>query len=76
MKRRDHLDYDPLFKVSPLLKRLRDAMLHLEPEERHSVDEQRTLFKGRSGLKTIYKKQPSSVGLQGFCKSRHVWVDL
>ena len=48
MKPRDHPDYYPLFKVSPLPKRLRDAMSHLEPEERHSVDEQMISFKGRS----------------------------
>ena len=48
MKPRDHPDYNPLFKVSPLLKRLRDAMSYLEPEERHSVDEQMISFKGLS----------------------------
>ena len=39
-KPRDHPDYDPLFKVSPLLKRVQDAMARIKPEERHSVDEQ------------------------------------
>ena len=50
-KPRDHPNYDPLFKVSPLLKRLRDAMARIETEERHSMDEQIIPFKGRSGLK-------------------------
>ena len=48
MRPRDYPDYDSLFKVSPLLKRLRDTMSPLQPEERHSVDEQMIPFKGCS----------------------------
>ena len=50
-KSRDHPDYDPLFKVSLPLNGLRDAMARIEPEERHSMDEQIIPFKGQSGLK-------------------------
>ena len=69
MKPREHPDYDPLFKVSPLLKRLRNAMLHLEPEERHSVDEQMIPFKGRSGLKQFIKNKPHRWGFKVFARA-------
>ena len=57
-KPRDHPDYDPLFKVSLPLNRLRDAMARIEPEERHSVDEQIIPFKRQSGLKQYIKNKP------------------
>ncbi|CAK8678001.1 unnamed protein product [Clavelina lepadiformis] len=69
MKARDHPDYDPLFKVSPLLKRLRDAMSQLEPEERHSVDEQMIPFKGRSGIKQYIKNKPHHWGFKVFARA-------
>ena len=68
-KPRDHPDYDPLFKVSPLLKRLRDAMARIEPEERHSVDEQIIPFKGRSGLKQYIKNKPHRWGFKVFARA-------
>ena len=58
MKPRHHPDYEPLFKVSPLLKRLRDAISHLDPEERHSVDDHMIPFKGRFALKQYIKNKP------------------
>lgn len=69
MKARDHPDYDPLFKVSPLLKRLREAMSHIEPEERHSVDEQMIPFKGRSGLKQFIRNKPHRWGFKVFARA-------
>ena len=68
-KPRDHPDYDPLFKVSPLLKRLRDAMARIEPEERHSVDEQIIPFKGLSGLKQYRKNKPHRWGFKVFARA-------
>ena len=69
IKPRDHPDYDPLFKVSPLLKRLRNAMSHIEPEEGHSVDEQMIPFKGRSGLKQYIKNKPHRWGFKVFARA-------
>ena len=68
-KPRDHTNYDSLFKISPLLKRLRDAMARIEPEERHSVDEQIIPFKGRSGLKQYIKNKPHLWGFKVFARA-------
>ena len=57
MKSRYHPDYDPLFKVGPLLKRLRNAMTCIELEGRNAEDEQ-ILLKRRSVLKQYTKSKP------------------
>ena len=69
MKPLDYPDYDPLFKMSPLLKRLRDAMSHLEPEERYSVDEQMIPFKGRSGIKQYIMSKPHRWSFKFFARA-------
>ena len=53
---RYHAVYDPLFKIRPFLECLRRNMKNVEPEERHSIDEQIIPFKGRSSLKQYNKK--------------------
>lgn len=53
MRKRKHPDYDPLFKMSPLLKRLHDTMSLLALEEHHSVDEQMITFKNALGSNNI-----------------------
>jgi len=40
---RDDPQYDPYFKVRPLLGMLRESCLNIEPEEKMSIDEQMTL---------------------------------
>ena len=55
MKKKDHTDYDALFKVRPLLDALKEKMGEVEPEEHHAIDEQIIPFKGRSHLKQYNK---------------------
>ena len=59
MKPREHPQYDPLLKISPLLNRLRSAMQSIKPEEMHAIDEQMIPFKGRSSMKQYMKKKAS-----------------
>ena len=56
MKSREHPQYDPLFKISLLLDRLRSAMQFIEPEEMHAIDEQVIPFKGKGSMKQYMKK--------------------
>ena len=60
IKPREHPQYDPLFKISPLLNHLCSAMQSIEPEEMHAIDEQMIPFKGRSSMKQYMKKSPIS----------------
>ena len=69
MKACDHPGYDPLFKVSPLLKRLLEAMSHIEPEERHCVDEQMIPLKGHSGLKQFILNKLHRWGFKVFARA-------
>ena len=69
-KPHDHPNYDILFKVSLLLKQLRDAMAHIKPEERHSVDEQIIPFKGQSELKQYIKNKSHCWGFKVFARAR------
>jgi len=69
MKERDHPDYDPLFKVRPLLDKLRNQLKIIEPEERQCIDEQMIPFKGRSSLKQYLKKKPRKWGFKVFTRS-------
>ena len=46
MKPREHPQYDPLLKTSPLFDRLRSAMQSIEPKEMHAIDEQMIPFNG------------------------------
>ena len=40
MKQKNEPDYDPLFKVRPVLEKVLQNCLKIEPHEKHSVDEQ------------------------------------
>ena len=64
MPARDDPNYDPLFKIQPLLCSLRKNMMKTEPEERYSIDEQIIPFKGRSHLKQYNKKKPHKWGFK------------
>lgn len=64
-----HPEYDKLFKVRPLLNRLKEKMAELPPEERHSVDEQIIPFKGRSYLKQYLRNKPHKWGFKCFMRA-------
>ncbi len=58
-KNRDDRHYDRLFKLRPLLDRLR--CLAVDPEKKQSIDEQIIQFKGRANFVTVCRiKQRSS----------------
>lgn len=68
-KPRDHPEYDPLFKVQPLVSSLRDQLKTIEQEERQCIDEQMIPFKGRSKFKQYLKKKPKKWGFKVFTRS-------
>jgi hypothetical protein len=55
-------------KITPLLSSLRANMMKVEPEERHSIDEQIIPFKGRSLMKQ-YNKKPHKWGFKVFTRA-------
>ncbi len=69
MKAKDDPDYDPLFKVRPLLDSLREQLKTVEQEERQCIDEQMIPFKGRSGLKQFVKNKPWKWEFKVFTRS-------
>ena len=69
MKPRDDPEYDPIFKVSPLLNRIRAAMSVVEQEEMHSIDEQIIPFKGRSRYKQYMKNKPHKWRFKVFARA-------
>ena len=69
MKKKDDPEYDPLFKIRPLLDSLKAKMYQLEPEEHHSIDEQIIPFKGRSFLKQYNKNKPHKWGFKVFTRA-------
>lgn len=68
-KARDHPEYDKLFKVRPLIDKLRENFLKTEPEEHHSVDEIMIPFKGHSSLKQYVKNKPHKWGIKVFARA-------
>ena len=54
---KDSPDYDKLFKIRPLIDRIRN-LLKIEVEECHVVDETIIPFKGKSFLKKYMKNKP------------------
>ena len=56
---RDDPQYDRYYKVRPLLTRLRDACLLIEPDERMSVDEM-IPYKGRNSLRQYIPRKPKN----------------
>jgi hypothetical protein len=57
-------DYDPLFKIRPILERLRQHCLLVAPEQRQSVDEQTIPFKGKNRLRQYLPNKPKKWGFK------------
>ena len=55
--------YDYLFKIRPLLESLQQQCLQVTPDQRQSIDEQITPFKGRNQLRQYLPKKPKRWGL-------------
>lgn len=68
MPQRDDANYDPIYKVRPLVENVRENCLKIEPEERHSVDEMIIPTKTRWGIKQYNPKKPSKWGIKLFSR--------
>ena len=64
---------DKLWKVRPLLDRIRQTCLSLKQEESQSIDEQMVPFKGRTLMKQFVRGKPNPVGLKTFYPVRGIW---
>lgn len=53
---------DKLFKIRPFIKKVRENLLKLNPEEMHSIDEQVIPFKGRTPILQYNKNKPHKWG--------------
>jgi hypothetical protein len=69
MPAKDNPEYDPLFKIRPLLSSLRANMMKVEPEERHSTDEEIIPFKGSSHMKQYNNNKPHKWGFKVFTRA-------
>ena len=56
--------YDPLFKIRPLLDKLRQQCLLVAPMQRQSIDEQMIPFKGRNKLRQYLPNKPKRWGFK------------
>uniref|UniRef100_A0A8C1TF05 PiggyBac transposable element-derived protein domain-containing protein n=1 Tax=Cyprinus carpio TaxID=7962 RepID=A0A8C1TF05_CYPCA len=69
VKQKGEPGYDPLFKVRPVLEKVRANFLKVEPEENHSIDEQMIPFKGKIGMKQYIKNKPHKWGIKVFTRA-------
>lgn len=69
VKQKGEPGYDPLFKVRPVLEKVRANCLKVEPEENHSIDEQMIPFKGKLGMKQYIKNKPQKWGIKVFTRA-------
>lgn len=69
VKQKGEPGYDPLFKVRPVLEKVRANCLKVEPEENHSIDEQMIPFKGKIGMKQYIKNKPHKLGIKVFTRA-------
>ena len=59
---------DKLYKVRELVDKIRDNFLKVEPELRHSVDEQMIATKGRSNIRQYMPNKPHKWGVKVFTR--------
>ncbi|XP_029973972.1 piggyBac transposable element-derived protein 3-like [Salarias fasciatus] len=69
VKQKGESGYDPLFKVRPVLEKVRANCLKVEPEENHCIDEQMIPFKGKTGIKQYIKNKPQKWGIKVFTRA-------
>ena len=66
MKKRDEENYNKLFKVRPLIDKLRSNFLKIE---HHFIDEIKIPFKGHHSLKQYIKNKPHKWGIKMFARA-------
>ena len=69
VKQKDEPGYDALFKVRPVIEKVRENCLKVEPEEHQSIDEQMISFKRRIGMKQYIKNKPHKWGIKVFTRA-------
>lgn len=62
-------DRDRLYRISPILQRLRSNCLKIEPEEKNAVDEQIIPFKGTCHMKLYLPNKPHKWGFKVISRS-------
>lgn len=66
--KKDHINYDKLYKIRPLLDTLSETFItSLKPSEHQSIDESMIKFKGRSSIRQYMPMKPTKRGYK-------VWV--
>ena len=75
---REAPDFDPFFKIRPVLESVRQECRNISADEYQSVDEQIIPFKGRSSLKQYVPKKPNPRGYKVFsrCSSSGIVHDF
>ena len=68
MKQKDELGYDPLFKFRPVVEKVRQNCLKIEPHEKHSIDEQMIPYKKKLGMKQYMKNKPCKWAIKVFSR--------
>ena len=69
MKGEHEEGYDRLFKVRPMITKLRQNCLNKECEEMNSIDERMIPFKGRNKMKQYVKNKPKKWGIKVFVRA-------
>ena len=68
LKERDNDEYDPLFKIRPLLDHIRENCRKIENEGVQCVDEQMVRFRGRSHMKQYMPNKPTKYGYKVYAR--------
>nr|XP_005159764.1 piggyBac transposable element-derived protein 3-like [Danio rerio] len=69
VKQKGEPGYDPLFKVRPVLEKVRANCVKVEREENHSIDKQMIPCKGKIGMKQYIKNKPHKWGIKVFTRA-------
>jgi hypothetical protein len=68
MPRPDSAEFEKLYKVRPLLDRIREkSQAAYQPHQEVAVDEAMILFKGRSAMRQYMPKKPVKWGYKCWC---------
>ena len=75
---RDHPNYDPLFKIRPLITHLQKKFRSIPPSQMMCVDEQLVSFKGQSYMKQYIPSKPHKWGFKVFalCDTAGIQYDF
>ena len=72
----DDPNYDPLFKVKPLLNHVRDNCRNVEPEVQQCIDEQKILRYLAIEKVPVHAEETDSMGIHDHCSLWNKWNDI